>query len=726
MWFTRSIGLLGLGLSLATSGLAGNSPAGYPNITKVESPKVALIGQNVSLSLELLWPSAAINTNSTISLAPIPPPTGLQPGVTPAAQANVSIPLPQHIPYTIHTLRGHHLASGTFDRADKEGSLLTKVTLEPFKAPSRGMLGVVVRLQTSINSEVGWSLDDHMDDADASIHVIPGWLTMLPVVLLIVVALTTKQVLLALFTGVFLSATVVFGYNPLTGFLRASDLYMVEAIADTENAKVLLFTWWLAGLIALIQRSGGAQGLAAVVTKWATDRWKGLWVTFGLGCLIFFDDFASCLIVGTNMVVVTDQLMVSREKLAFFVHATSSPPASIAPLSSWIGYEVGLIAAELHKLNIKAEPFMIFLRTIPYRFYPIYMLVFLVIINFMKRDFGPMLTAERRAIREGKLSPAEDIEGADSTEDAIKPIEGKPRRWINAILPIVCNVFIIVLSLFITGYYETVKLEKSGEKVIYNAATLAGNGDSYGSLIYAALATSILSIILYKVQGILTVADSLLHWTMGIKDVVEPVLILILAWAMGAAMNDLQTAEFIVGGLRAFLDAQLLPTLVFLTSCLISFVTGTSWGTMAVLFPLAVPLANALSPGSEEAIVDVVASILTGAIFGDQCSPISGTSVMSALASKCPLTAHVTTQLPYALVVAIIAIIFGYIPSGYGLFPHWVGIILGSIALVGIVWLIGSKVEDEDGSPSKLMSLLGRRKRKSMSLGGEVLAEKHH
>ncbi|RKP14897.1 Na+/H+ antiporter family-domain-containing protein [Piptocephalis cylindrospora] len=718
MWLTRSVGLLGLGLSLVAGGLAVSSPVGYPNITKVVSPKVALIGQNVSLSLELVWPSTAISTNVT-------DPTSLLPtnSSTSVASNNATISLPKRIPYTVHMLSGTLLTSGTFDRAGSKGDLLTKVTLEPFQASFSGVIGLIVRIQSSTASSVEWRIADGASDSDASIHVIPGWLTLAPVVFLITVALITKQVLLALFTGVFLSATVIFGFNPLTGFLRASDHYMVQAIADSENAKVLLFTWWLAGLIALIQRSGGAQGLASVVTRWATDRWKGLWVTFGLGCLIFFDDFASCLIVGTNMVVVTDQLMVSREKLSFFVHATSSPPASIAPLSSWIGYEVGLIAAELHKLDIKAEPFMIFIRTIPYRFYPIYMLVFLVIINFMKRDFGPMLTAERRAVREGRVSPVEDVEGAEGTEDAIKPIEGKPRRWINAILPIACNVFIIVLSIFVTGYYATVELEKAGETVVYNAATLAGNGDSYGSLIYAALATSILSIILYKVQGILTIADSLLHWTMGIKDVVEPVLILILAWAMGAAMNDLQTAEFIVSGLRTSLDAHLLPTLVFLTSCVISFVTGTSWGTMAVLFPLAVPLANALSPGSEEAIVDVVASILTGAIFGDQCSPISGTSVMSALASKCPLAAHVTTQLPYALVVAVIAIIFGYIPSGYGLFPHWVGIILGSVALVGVVWLIGSKVEDEHDTPSKLMSLLGR---KAKSRAGPGLTEKQH
>lgn len=187
------------------------------------------------------------------------------------------------------------------------------------------------------------------------------------------------------------------------------------------------------------------------------------------------------------------------------------------------------------------------------------------------------------------------------------------------------------------------------------------------------------------------------HWVIGIKEIFEPVLILTLAWAIGTALNDLRTAHFIVGVLRGSLDPRIMSTLVFITSCVISFVTGTSWGTMAILFPLAIPLATALQPGSEAAIVDTVASILTGAIFGDQCSPISGTSVMSALASKCPLSAHVTTQLPYALVVALVSIIFGYLPVGFRLYSAGVAIPAGSAALFIIIYLFGSKVELDEG-----------------------------
>jgi Na+/H+ antiporter NhaC len=455
------------------------------------------------------------------------------------------------------------------------------------------------------------------------------------------------------------------------------------------------------------------------------------------------------------MVQVSDLLLISREKLAFYVHATSSPPASIVPVSSWIGYEVGLINDELKKLGSDADAFVVFLKTIVSRFYPIFMLILLIALTLLKRDFGPMLSAERRAFREGKVAPdmttstkkssgrragdkskptlrqritgmfkkrtssmaeydlhvMEDARPESETtstdsvlENVVRPVEGKPRRWYNAIIPIFINVFLIVFGIFITGYYATKKLELLGEDVEFDVATLAGNGDSYGALIYASMFSSILSIVLYKAQSILTVGDSLAYWTFGVKDIFEPVLILILAWSIGSALNELRAAHYIVGALSSSLDPSVLPTLVFLTACVISFVTGTSWGTMAILFPLAVPLAAAVRPNDEKIIVETVASILTGAIFGDQCSPISGTSVMSALASRCPLTAHVTTQLPYALVVAFISILCGYLPVGYGLYPPGVAILIGTIFIFAFVFIFCSKVElaEDEKEPSLL------------------------
>jgi Na+/H+ antiporter NhaC len=470
------------------------------------------------------------------------------------------------------------------------------------------------------------------------------------------------------------------------------------------------------------------------------------------------------------MVQVSDLLSISREKLAFFVHATSSPLASIVPVSSWVGYEVGLINDELKKLGSDADAFVILLKTIVSRFYPIFMIVLLIALNLLKRDFGPMLRAERRAFHEGKVAPDMTVSTSKPSgfrigdklksafrriigifkkhsdnqanalveektlrpsmtehelramenalpesdticteavfENVVRPVKDKPRRWYNAVVPIFIHVLLVVLGIFLTGYYTTKELKLLGEEVEFDAATLAGNGDSYGALIYAAVFSSIFSIIFYKVQSILTVSDSLAHWTFGVKDIFEPVLILIMAWSIGSALNEIRAAHFIAGILNGSLHPGLLPTVVFLTACIISFVTGTSWGTMAILFPLAVPLASAVRPDNEEIIVETIASILSGSIFGDQCSLISGTSVISALASKCPLAAHVTTQLPYALVVAFISVLCGYLPVGYGLYPPGVAILIGTIFIFAFVFIFGSKVEEV--KDEKESSLLGR------------------
>ncbi|RKP06660.1 hypothetical protein THASP1DRAFT_31532, partial [Thamnocephalis sphaerospora] len=382
-----TVALVAIGATLGAQAQTADSPApastsnenaaaaattvvGLPHKIKVVAPAVSLVGEEVELKVKLTWPA-----NETYN--------------------------DTEVPYYVvdHNDKGRIVAEGFFSKSGEDGELAQEASLTPFPLSGSGIFDLDVYLGTGAHLVATASRNTL---PDATVHSIHGWITLLPIIALILVALITKQVLMALFCGVFLSAMFVNFYNPLTGFLRSVDHYMVLALSDPDHDKVLLFTWFLAGLIALIQRSGGAEGLAMVVTKWATTRWRGLWVAFAMGMLIFFDDFASCLIVGTNMVQVTDILLISREKLAFFVHATSSPPASLAPVSSWIGYEVGLIADELRKLGNTADPFMIFLKTIISRFYPIFMIILLIVLNLLKRDFGPMLRAERRAFREGK------------------------------------------------------------------------------------------------------------------------------------------------------------------------------------------------------------------------------------------------------------------------------------------------------------------------------------
>lgn len=529
----------------------------------------------------------------------------------------------------------------------------------------------------------------------AVINGMPGWCSLLPIIILLAIAMLSSMALFALVVGLFLSAMFINGFRPDIGFLRMLDHYLIEAVINPDNCKVIFFTWYLSGMIALIQKSGGAQGMAQSVTKFATTRLRGQIATFVAGCIIFFDDYASCLTVGANMNPVSDALYISREKLAFLVHATSSPPASIMPISSWIGFELSQISTQLNTLNIEGDAFSIFIETIPSRFYPLFMLLFIIYLMGSRRDFGPMLKAERRAFFEKRVVDDEnEFHLGDGLDTTLDPRPGTPLRWYNAVIPIFVVIFATVAGLFVSGYYSLLKQYESGDTtVVFGAPQLAGNGDPYGSLLYSSFGACIVCWIMYRVQRIMSFTEGVAIFVHGCKDIMESLLILCLAWSIGKAFTDLQAAKFIVSAIAGNLDPRALPTIVFILSCIISFTTGTSWGTMSIMFPLVIPLVNALAPKDHDLLVHTISSILTGAIFGDQCSPISGTSILSALSSKCPVREHVRTQLPYALLVSLTSVIFGYLPVSYGAFPHWAGLLIGSVFMIIMIFILGVPTE---------------------------------
>ncbi|KAI0236988.1 hypothetical protein L0F63_000974 [Massospora cicadina] len=536
------------------------------------------------------------------------------------------------------------------------------------------------------------------------IHGMPAVVTLLPIVALIVAAVVSGQALIALALGLFLASTFINGFNPVAGFLRMMDHYTVTAVASSGNAQVILFTLYLSGLIAMIQKSGGAHGLAKQMSRFATNRWRGQWATLMAGVAIFFDDFASCLIVGSNMQPVTDALALSREKLAFLVHATSSPPASIAPISSWTGFELLMIKRQLQDLGIEGEPFLIFLETIPSRFYPLYMLMFVIALLILKRDFGPMLDAERRTLNEKRLVSDDSVMLADAT-DPLAPDPSTPQRWFNAVAPILVVIVTTLVGMFLGGYYAQAKSDTPD----YSAKGLASAGNSAESLLYGSFLGSVFAMVLFRLQGLMSFEMLVTVYIIGVKEVAEALLILILAWSIGSAFTDLRVADCIVSVLSASLDPRSLPTLIFIISCIISFTTGTSWGTMSIMFPLVVPLAHSAAPDNRDILVYCISSILTGAIFGDQCSPISGTSILSAMASRCPLNDHVTTQLPYALLVAFVSITSGYLPLGFGLYPTWAALLIGAALLSLSLFLLGTKTESNLPSRwHRLLRKLGR------------------
>ncbi|MCH9028961.1 MAG: hypothetical protein IH819_04965, partial [Bacteroidetes bacterium] len=284
-----------------------------------------------------------------------------------------------------------------------------------------------------------------------SIRVLPGLLSIVPPLLAILMALIFRQVIVSLIFGVYIGAVFIYNYNPLIALLRLIDKYIISAISDTSHIQIIVFTLLFGGVIGLISKSGGTRGIANVIIRFAKTRKSTMISSWLAGLVIFFDDYANTLIVGNLMRPVTDRMKISREKLSFIVDATAAPVASVFIISSWIGFEVGLIQDGLKMIGSDADGYSTFLATIPYRFYPIAMLLFVFIISYFQRDFGPMYKAERRAQIEGRLSNNSDSN--QKSLDEFSEIFGNEEKakWYNGIIPIFIIIFGTIIGLVYTG-----------------------------------------------------------------------------------------------------------------------------------------------------------------------------------------------------------------------------------------------------------------------------------
>jgi Na+/H+ antiporter NhaC len=419
---------------------------------------------------------------------------------------------------------------------------------------------------------------------------LPAWVSILPPLLAIALALLFRHVLLALVLGVWLGAFLISGLSPLASFARLLDTYIVNAIADRGHASILVFSLLLGGMLGLMTQSGGAKGLASWVSTDVTSRRRGQLTTWFLGLLVFFDDYANSLLVGSAMRPVTDRLRISREKLAFLVDATAAPVASLALISSWIGVEVGYIGDQFTHLGIERDAYLTFIETIPFRFYPILMLVFVAWLAFRERDFGPMLRAERRALEEGLVSRPGSQPASDFHEESVP--EDVPGRPMNALIPVVVVVLVAAVGIYIDGRFKVLSagMEPSLRTIVGEASSSAAILWGTGAGCLAALALSVGS-------GALSFGSSIEAWMSGMRSMLFAAVILVLAWSLGAVCRDLDTASFLIGAVGDWIAPAWIPATVFVMAALVSFATGTSWGTMAILFPLVVPLAHQIAPG---------------------------------------------------------------------------------------------------------------------------------
>lgn len=530
-----------------------------------------------------------------------------------------------------------------------------------------------------------------------SLRSIPGILSIMPPIVAIALALIIRQVVVSLFAGIWLGAVFVFDYDPFSATLRVLDHFVAQALVDPDHIAIILFSMLFGGMVGIISRNGGTYGIADQIVRFARSRKRGQFGAWLLGIIIFFDDYANTLIVGNTMRPITDKLHVSREKLAYIVDSTAAPVSSLFFISTWIGYEVGLIDVAIKSIDYHVEnAYWIFIDTIPFRFYPILTLVLGFAIAVSGRDFGPMLRAERRARREGKLFRDGAQLAADLTESSsVLPRDETPRRWFNGALPILTVIIVGIVSLYTTGY-DKVLLSGSQDLSLGN---IIGSSDSYRSLLWAALISTIVAIVITIGQRILSIVETMEAWFKGVKSMLLAMVILTLAWSIGAITKELHTAEYMVQILRGNLAVQFLPVLTFLISAGVSFATGTSWGTMGIIMPIIIPLTAALSAESgldvsqtHHMLLGSVSSVLAGSVFGDHCSPISDTTIMSSMASGCDHVDHVRTQLPYAILVAAVGMILGDIPTAFGFSPY-ISILIGAGVLVGVLYTFGKKVE---------------------------------
>ncbi|PID58700.1 MAG: sodium:proton antiporter [Ignavibacteriae bacterium] len=520
--------------------------------------------------------------------------------------------------------------------------------------------------------------------------VLPGWLSIVPPLLAILLALIFRQVFVALFFGIYIGLLFIYEFNPLIALLRLIDTNIFNALKDPDHVFIILFTLLIGGVVGVISKNGGTIGLADKITKYAKTSRSGMLSSWFLGLVIFFDDYANSLIIGNMMRPITDKLKISREKLAYIVDSTAAPVASLVIISTWIGYELGLIGDSLASIGSDLNPYEVFIRTLPYRFYPIASMYFVFLTSLLQRDFGPMYKVEKNA-RKGNGYANEENKKIDF--DTQKFSSGKA-KWYNGAIPILIILFGTISGLIFTG----IKSLENNNITTYGIDDIIKASDSYRSLLWASLVAGIVAIILTVSQKIQKLEDSLKAWNKGIQSMMIAAVILVMAWGISSITNELKTADYIISLLSDSISPRLLPAIIFIVCGIISFATGTSWGTMAIVMPIVIPLASTISrmEGLAEAdtnliLIGVVSSVLAGSVWGDHCSPIADTTILSSIASKCNHIMHVKTQLPYSLLVGSVSLIFGDILTAYGFSPY-LAILLIFLSLFLILKFFGKKV----------------------------------
>ncbi len=524
-----------------------------------------------------------------------------------------------------------------------------------------------------------------------------------PAVISVFLAFKYKNVYLSLFSGLYfgifiLNAQAGLGLiQSLIKSLVEIPVYMTQSMGDPWNAGIIIQVLLIGSIIYLLTYTGGLNALALTISKYAKSSKSSQLATWMMGLLIFFDDYANSLIVGPVMRTVTDKYNVSREKLAFIVDATAAPISGLVLVSTWVGYEISLIAAGVNDIGQDFSPLSIFIHSIPYRFYNIFMLIFIVLTIYMVREFGPMLKAQRRA-KSGEVKKTSKIK-SEKTDD-IEVNEKYTAKAYEGIVPIAVLIISAITLFYYSGYSvimagedtQLINMLTSNPFSMQSIATAYSSADASVVLSQAAILTILTIFLLSGLKGAFSNKEKGIDLMLsGANSLLPTIFVLLLAWSIGSIMGSdgLDTGNYIAGALGSWIPYQIVPLTIFIIAAFMAFATGTSFGTMGILMPLAIPLAWAVNPDLAFLTLSVSA-VLTGTIVGDHCSPISDTTILSSVGSGVDHLDHVQTQMPYAIMVGVISGL-AYLFAGIGI-SLVIIFITSIILLVSGLYYIGEKV----------------------------------
>ena len=523
------------------------------------------------------------------------------------------------------------------------------------------------------------------------------WWALVPPVVAIVLALITKEVYSSLFVGIAtggilysLSATsnpYLFVIHPVAAIEHIFNKGIIKSLSDPYNVGILVFLVFLGIIVALMNKAGGSAAFGNWASAHVKSRVGSQLATIGLGVLIFIDDYFNCLTVGSVMRPVTDRQKISRAKLAYLIDATAAPVCIIAPVSSWAAAVSGFAPEGTNGL-------MLFIRAIPYNYYALLTLLMMILMAVFKIEYGPMARHEANA-KKGDIFTVKPTETKEQEENVEK--KGKV---IDLVLPVVVLIFCCVIGMLHTGGFFSGELTGGFFK---NFVDAFANSDASVGLAYGSFGGIVFTVLLYLFRKILNFKECMACVEEGFKAMIAPITILTLAWSLKAMTESLGAAEFVA----AFVESRkgdfnmILPAIIFLIACGLSFATGTSWGTFGILIPITLEVFKLTDPDPAKATLAVicVSACMAGAVCGDHCSPISDTTIMSSAGAQCNHIAHVSTQLPYALTCAAVSFIT-YMVAGF-VKNAAISLIIGIALMVGLVLLLKYVLPAPDSSSLK-------------------------